>query len=115
MNLPYAYFKKVKTYTNYFSGQAKAVETMVKNKRSNYDIAFMMIAASGAGNKLVKVTAAAHFESIIDLSNTLLDHPGIDSVTHSKVSSIRLSANKKDLLKLAKLHDELLLFEKLLT
>jgi hypothetical protein len=106
--------QEVLRHIGYFAGQANALKTMAYNKRNCYDLAVMLLAAIGAGHKLFPLFYYDLYDQLIDLTNTLLEHPGLDEASREKVSSIRLSANDMELMRLVQSLEVLQGIQKLL-
>ena len=107
--------REVIKFINYFAGQANAVKTMTQNKRTCEAITQMLLSAVGTGDNLFLHYSNMLQDTVIDITNTILDHPCLDDETRSKVYEIRVSANRMELFQLAKTIDELLLLQNQLT
>lgn len=111
MHSDHHFTREVMNFIGYFAGQATAVKTM-KNKKRNYSaLAQMLLSALGNGDRLFSYYYAMLHDLVMDITNTMLDHPGLDDETRSKVHEIRVSANKMKLFKLAQTVEKLALMQ----
>ena len=99
-------------FINYFAGQAKAIKTMTQDNRTCEAITQMLLSAVGTGDNLFLHYSNMLQDAVIDITNTILDHPCLDDETRSKVYEIRISANRMEPFQLAKTVDKLLLMQK---
>ena len=102
MNFDPNQYRKVRNFISYLASQSKSLKTMAKGKRSYYDVSISLLAVTGIFEKLFPIFYFMLFDVIIDIANPLLEHPGLDEKTRSKVQHIRSSASDMDLLMLAK-------------